>query len=114
MDVDNAAGALEFENVVMEYTPGRRALDGLDFAIEPGRMAALVGPSGAGKTTTTYLIPRLYDPTQGRVLLDGADIRGLKLESLREQIGYVSQETFPLPRHGRRQPAHRAPGRDLR
>ena len=94
VDVESAAGALAFENVVMEYTPGRRALDGLDFSVMPGEMAALVGPSGAGKTTTTYLIPRLYDPTQGRVLLDGSDIKGLTLESLREQIGYVSQETF--------------------
>ncbi len=94
VDIENTAGALAFENVVMEYTPGRKALDGLEFVVEPGQMAALVGPSGAGKTTTTYLIPRLYDPTQGRVLLDGADIKGLKLESLREQIGYVSQETF--------------------
>ena len=94
VDLRNAAGALAFEGVVMEYTPGRRALDGLDFSVEPGQMAALVGPSGAGKTTITYLIPRLYDPTRGRVLLDGVDIKGLTLESLREQIGYVSQETF--------------------
>lgn len=94
VDVEHAAGALAFENVVMEYTPGRRALDGLGFAVKPGEMAALVGPSGAGKTTITYLIPRLYDPTEGRVLLDGADIKGLTLESLRGQIGYVSQETF--------------------
>ncbi len=94
VDIENAAGALAFEDVAMEYTPGRKALDGLDFAIQPGQMAALVGPSGAGKTTITYLIPRLYDPTQGRVLLDGVDITGLTLESLRGQIGYVSQETF--------------------
>ena len=90
----SVAGALTFEDVVLEYTPGRRALDGMDFAVKPGELAALVGPSGAGKTTTTYLIPRLYDPTEGRVLLDGVDIRGLMLESLREQVGYVSQETF--------------------
>ena len=88
------AGALVFEDVVLEYTPGRRALDGMDFTAKPGEIVALVGPSGAGKTTTTYLIPRLYDPTEGRVLLDGVDIRGLMLESLREQVGYVSQETF--------------------
>ena len=90
----SVAGALTFEDVVLEYTPGRRALDGMDFAVKPGELVALVGPSGAGKTTTTYLIPRLYDPTEGRVLLDGVDIRGLMLESLREQVGYVSQETF--------------------
>ena len=94
VDAARVAGALTFQGVVMEYTPGRRALDDLDFEVQPGEMAALVGPSGAGKTTITYLIPRLYDPTHGRVLLDGADIRGLTLESLRGQIGYVSQETF--------------------
>ncbi len=94
VDVRRAEGALAFRNVVMEYTPGRRALDGLDFEVHPGQMVALVGPSGAGKTTITYLIPRLYDPTEGQVLLDGTDIRGLTLESLRGQIGYVSQETF--------------------
>ena len=94
VDIEDTAGGLAFEDVVMEYTPGRRALDGLDFTVKPGEMAALVGPSGAGKTTTTYLIPRLYDPTEGRVLLDGVDIKGLTLESLRGQIGYVSQETF--------------------
>ncbi len=94
VDVPKVAGALAFRSVAMEYTTGRRALDGLDFEVRPGEMAALVGPSGAGKTTVTYLIPRLYDPTEGQVLLDGADIRGFTLESLRSQIGYVSQETF--------------------
>ena len=87
-------GALALRNVVMDYTPGRHALDGLDFDVAPGRMAALVGPSGAGKTTVTYLIPRLYDPVEGQVLLDGHDIRRYTLESLRSQIGYVSQEVF--------------------
>ena len=89
-----ARGAIEFAGVSFAYTPGRRALDGLEFSLAPGEMAALVGPSGAGKTTVTYLIPRLYDPTEGRVLIDGRDIRGVRLESLRGQIGYVSQETF--------------------
>jgi ATP-binding cassette subfamily B protein len=62
--------------------------------IRPGQLAALVGPSGAGKTTMTYLIPRLYDPTDGRILLDGHDLRDLTLESLTAQVGMVTQETY--------------------
>ncbi len=71
-----------------------RAIDGLDFDVAPGRLVALVGPSGAGKTTVTYLIPRLYDVTEGRVLIDGIDVRGLSLGTLAEAIGVVTQETF--------------------
>jgi ATP-binding cassette subfamily B protein len=71
-----------------------KALDHVSFAIKPGQLAALVGPSGAGKTTMTYLIPRLYDPTEGRILLDGLDLRDVKLDSLAEQIGMVTQETY--------------------
>ncbi len=72
----------------------RWALEDVDFRIEPGELAALVGPSGAGKTTATYLLPRLYDPTAGRVLIDGQDIKELSLRSLAENIGMVTQETF--------------------
>jgi ATP-binding cassette subfamily B protein len=70
------------------------ALRDVSFTIEPGQLVALVGPSGAGKTTVTYLLPRLYDPTSGRITLDGHDLRGLKLESLAAQIGMVTQETY--------------------
>ncbi|MBZ0282364.1 MAG: ABC transporter ATP-binding protein/permease [Anaerolineae bacterium] len=70
-----------------------QALENVSFSIQPGQLAALVGPSGAGKTTMTYLIPRLYDPTEGRILLDGHDLRDLKLDSLASQIGMVTQET---------------------
>ncbi|GAB4479671.1 MAG: ABC transporter ATP-binding protein [Anaerolineae bacterium] len=69
------------------------ALSGISFRVAPGQLAALVGPSGAGKTTLTYLIPRLYDPTRGRILLDGHDLRDVTLESLSAQIGMVTQET---------------------
>ncbi len=69
------------------------ALQDMSFEIEPGRLVALVGPSGAGKTTLTYLIPRLYDPTGGRILLDGHDLRDVTLASLAQQIGMVTQET---------------------
>ncbi len=69
------------------------ALQQITFTVQPGQLAALVGPSGAGKTTLTYLIPRLYDPLQGRILLDGHDLRDVSLDSLSEQIGMVTQET---------------------
>lgn len=70
-----------------------RALEDISFTIQPGQLAALVGPSGAGKTTLTYLIPRLYDPTEGRILLDGRDLRTVTLDSLAAQVGMVTQET---------------------
>ena len=69
------------------------ALENIDFRVQPGQLVALVGPSGAGKTTLTYLIPRLYDPSAGRILLDGHDLRDVTLQSLTAQIGMVTQET---------------------
>ena len=72
----------------------RWALKELSFDIKPGELVALVGHSGAGKTTVTYLLPRLYDPTGGKISLDGYDIRDVTLESLVNQIGMVTQETY--------------------
>jgi ATP-binding cassette subfamily B protein len=69
------------------------ALEHINFCVQPGQLTALVGPSGAGKTTITYLIPRLYDPTDGRILIDGKDLRDVSLASLTAQIGMVTQET---------------------
>ncbi|MDH3733268.1 MAG: ABC transporter ATP-binding protein/permease [Gemmatimonadota bacterium] len=70
------------------------ALRGLDFTIEPGETVALVGPSGAGKTTLTYLVPRLYDATEGAVLIDGVDVRDLRLSSIADAVGVVTQESY--------------------
>jgi ATP-binding cassette, subfamily B, bacterial len=90
-----ATGAIELDAVTFAY-PGqaRPALAAFSAHIEPGALVALLGPSGAGKTTLTTLIPRFYDPTAGRVLIDGHDARELTLESLRGHIGIVFQDTF--------------------
>ncbi|KAA3646779.1 MAG: ABC transporter ATP-binding protein [Chloroflexi bacterium] len=83
------------KDAVFVPTPTRSmALQDLNFEIEAGKLAALVGPSGAGKTTITYLLPRLYDPTEGRILLDDHDLRDMTQESLAQQIGMVTQETY--------------------
>ncbi len=70
------------------------ALEDIDFQAQPGQLVALVGPSGSGKTTTTYLVPRLYDVTDGSVEIDGLDVRRIRLASLGEVIGFVTQETY--------------------
>lgn len=72
----------------------RWALRDVSFEVRPGQLAALVGPSGAGKTTITYLLPRLYDPTEGTITIDGYDLRDLSLDTLSAQIGMVTQETY--------------------
>ena len=77
-----------------DEAPREWTLDDVSMRIEPGQLAALVGPSGAGKTTITYLVPRLYDVQQGAVTIDGHDVRGVTLESLGENIGVVTQETY--------------------
>ncbi len=90
-----ARGSLEFDHVTFRYPSSHApALRDLSFRIEPGQLAALVGPTGAGKTTITGLVPRFYDPQLGAVRLDGHDVRDLTLESLGQQIGMVFQDTF--------------------
>ncbi len=88
-------GAVALDNVRFAY-PGteRLALDGISFAVEPGQLIALVGPSGAGKTTVTSLLARFYDPDCGRVLVDGWDVRDVTMESLSANIGIVFQDSF--------------------
>jgi ATP-binding cassette subfamily B protein len=87
------AGASQ-EEVSAQTQARETALEDITFRASPGQLIALVGPSGAGKTTTTYLIPRLYDPTEGRILIDGHDLRDVTLDSLSAQIGMVTQETY--------------------
>jgi ATP-binding cassette subfamily B protein len=90
----NVRGDVRFDDVRFNYSEDRTALDGVSFHIEPGQMAAFVGPSGAGKTTITQLVPRFYDPQSGSIRIDGVDVRDVTLASLRENIGIVTQETY--------------------
>lgn len=88
-------GAKNADELDKPHTQAREtALENINFTIQPGQLVALVGPSGAGKTTMTYLIPRLYDPSEGRILLDGHDLRDLSLESVTHAVGMVTQETY--------------------
>ena len=93
-DMGRASGAVAFENVSFHYSNQVPVLKDISFSCEPGMMVALVGPTGVGKTTTTQLISRFYDPVQGRVLIDGKDIKNVTLESLRHNISPVLQDTF--------------------
>ena len=93
-DLGKAEGGITFENVSFHYSNGIPVLKNVSFDCKPGMMVALVGPTGVGKTTTTQLISRFYDPVEGRVLIDGKDIRGVTLESLRKNISPVLQDTF--------------------
>jgi subfamily B ATP-binding cassette protein MsbA len=86
-------GRVEFRNVSFNYDRGVPALTDLNLILEPGKIVALVGPTGAGKSTLADMVPRFYDPQSGTVLVDGHDIRTVTLESLRSQIGIVPQET---------------------
>jgi ABC-type multidrug transport system fused ATPase/permease subunit len=87
-------GDLHFENVRFEYLAGRPVLDGVTLDVPAGRTIALIGQTGSGKTTLTSLVPRFYDTTGGRVLVDGVDVRDVKLTSLRRAIGVISQDPF--------------------
>jgi ATP-binding cassette subfamily B protein len=92
--LENPRGAVRFEHVSFTYGQGRSVLRDVSFDAQPGQVVALIGPTGSGKSTITNLIPRFYDPTEGRILVDGVDIRSLQLQSLRKHIGIVLQEPF--------------------
>jgi ATP-binding cassette subfamily B protein len=96
VDLQEAKGHIRYRHVGFEYVPGQPALIDVDFEALPGQLVALVGPSGAGKTTITYMLPRLYDASAGSVEIDGYDVRDLTLESLGRNIGIVTQETYLL------------------
>src|SRR5688572_20501895 len=93
-----AKGAVEMRSAYFRYEEETDdwTLKDISFKADPGQLVALVGPSGAGKTTLTYLIPRLYDVNEGEVLIDGHDVRQIKLESIQELVGVVTQETYML------------------
>jgi ATP-binding cassette subfamily B protein len=95
MELGTVRGAVRFERVTFAY-PGteRPALDDVSFDVEPGQLVALVGPSGAGKTTITSLVPRFYDPQRGAVTIDDHDVRDVTLDSLGQNLGMVFQDTF--------------------
>jgi ATP-binding cassette subfamily B protein len=88
-------GGVRFAGVSFAYDPdGPAVLDGIDLDIPAGRSVAIIGPTGSGKTSLTQLIPRYYDATAGSVLVDGADVRGVRLDALRREVGVVSQDPF--------------------
>ena len=87
-------GRVTFEHVSAEYVKGEKVLDDVNFEVQPGQMIALVGPTGAGKTTVINLIPRFYDVSSGAVKIDGVDVRTVTTDSLRSQIGIVLQDTY--------------------
>ncbi len=93
-ELKSIVGRVEFKNVTAEYKEGEQVLKGVNFTAEPGQTIAIVGPTGAGKTTIINLIPRFYDVTGGAVTIDGTDVRAVTAESLRRQIGIVLQDTF--------------------
>jgi len=89
-----SSGRIDFQDVTFSYDRHRHVLRNLNLTIQPGSVVALVGPSGAGKTTFCHLIPRFYEPEEGWVLIDGKDVSTVSLHSLREAIGIVQQDVF--------------------
>jgi ATP-binding cassette subfamily B protein len=93
-DLSQIAGKVEFEHVSHSYEDGIPVLKDVSFSAQPGQTIAIVGPTGAGKTTIINLLPRFYDVTSGSIKIDGVDVRDVKTESIRRQIGIVLQDTF--------------------
>lgn len=94
LDIQKVRGEVVFDHVSFHYQDGTQVLDDVTLTIQPGEKFALVGPSGGGKTTMCHLIPRFYDVSRGRILVDGSDVRSLTQESLRRSIGIIQQDVF--------------------
>jgi len=94
VEMPRIGGRVSYENMSFEYEPGQPVLQNIDMVIEPNTTVALVGPTGVGKTTMTNLLYRFYDPTEGRITVDGFDLRDVKVASLRRQMAVVLQDTF--------------------
>ena len=95
--VPRLAGRVRLEEVTFGYEPGRPVLERVSFEVAPDKMVAIVGPTGAGKSTLVSLVPRFYDPWSGRITVDGLDVRDIALKSLRSQVAVVLQEPFLFP-----------------
>ena len=94
VDIQDFNQEIEFKNVSFSYETGRKVLDNISFKIQKGKTVALVGTSGGGKSTIADLVPRFYDPTEGQILVDGVDVKHIKIQSLTKQIGIVTQESI--------------------
>jgi len=109
-DLPPGGGRIRFEHASFGYDPRRPVLDDVDLEVEPGRNLAIIGHTGSGKTTLTTLVPRFYDTTSGRVLVDGLDVRDVRLASLRAAIAVISQDPFLFSTTVRENIAFGAPG----
>src|SRR5262249_42602627 len=87
-------GQVSLQRVTLRYDGSEPALTGVDLEVEPGRTVALVGPTASGKTSLVGLLARLYDPSEGKVVIDGADIKSVDLASLRQEIAFVADDSF--------------------
>jgi subfamily B ATP-binding cassette protein MsbA len=94
LPITKFSNAIRYENVTFKYETGDMVLKGVSFTIKAGERTAIVGPSGGGKSTLVDLLPRFYDPLEGRITIDGLDLRDLTIESLRSLMGIVTQETI--------------------
>lgn len=95
--LDHVGGHLRFDAVSFAYQPGRPVLHDVSLEVRPGETVAIIGPTGAGKSTIASLVPRFHDPTHGRITLDGIDLRAIAVKSLREKVSVVLQEPFLFP-----------------
>jgi ABC-type multidrug transport system fused ATPase/permease subunit len=93
LSLGRITNGIEFRNVSYDYPDGRRALEDVNLTANVGEIMALVGPTGAGKTTLAYLVPGFYDATEGEVMIDGHNVNDISLQNLRSQVSYVFQET---------------------